>query len=571
MRYFVSAAFMSLTVNVAVADKNPIIGNPKAPKEGEIVIGRITYPKSLNFPVSGDLASKIVFELIVENLCDINYETGEFIPLIAERWDVSSDKKVFTFYLDKKAKFSDGTSVTTKDVKAFWDIVHNPDNIIGPIRASFDRFAKMEVIDTYTVKIHAKAPHYSNLDTICGAFSVTSHKFFLAKGKNYNKSFNSKLFGSGPYILHKVKKGKKITLKRNKKYWGTHLPQNVGRYNFDTVIFKAIEDMTVRFELFKKGDIDLFFFSEPKRWKIETNSDKFKKNWVIARRVDSQSPQGFSGVAINTRRKPFDDVRVRKALAHSFNREKFIKDLYYGMFERTASYWPNSIFASPKNVVTDFDLKKSRQLLKKAGFVKVNSDGILVKDGKPFVVECLNVVKSYERYLTIWKADLRKVGIDLKITQITWPTLIKKWDKYEYELSILGWTGSLNPDPYEMWHSKFKDQPSGNNLTGFTDPRLDELIMKIGPIFDRNERAKYFHQMDHIIFTNHPYILRWYLDHSLLGYWHKFGFIPQVVPKYGGSIWHYMWYDAKKDIKLKRAMQANKALARPAGIKGPHD
>lgn len=572
MKFCVLAIFGLLLYDTGSADsKNPRIGNPAAPKGGRIVIGRTTYPKSLNAPISGDLASYLVYELIVENMCETNLATGEHVPLLAERWEISADKKVFTFYLNKQAKFSDGTPVTTKDVQAFWDIVHNPKNIIGSVRASFDRFSKIEIIDSHTLKIFAKQAHFTNMDTICGSFNVTSHKFWLAKGKNYNKSFNSKLFGSGPYLLKSVKKGKRITLVRNKKYWGARLPQNIGRYNFDTVVFRTVEDSTVKFELLKKGDLDLIAIGQAKRWKEDTGTEKFQKNWIIARRIDSQAPEGFSGIALNTRVKPYDDVRVRKALAHTLNREKFIKDLFYSMYKPIASYWPNSIFANPTRQPTQFDLKAARSLLAQAGFTKVNSDGILVRDGKPFVINYNYVVKDSERYLTIWKEDLRKVGIDLKLQQITWASLIKKWDKYEYEVSELGWTGSLNPDPYEMWHSKFRDQRQGSNLTGFVDARLDALIMKIGPIFDRNVRAKIFHEMDKILFDNYPYLFRWRSGFSRVGYWNKFGFIATGLPRYGGSLWHYAWYDAAKNKELRGAMKAKVALSKPAGVRGPYD
>lgn len=233
-----------------------------------------------------DRASKMVYELVVENLCTLNAQSGEYVPLIAERWDISPDGKVFTFYLNKKAKFSDGTPVTTKDVQAFWDILHNPKNIIGGVRSELSKFNKLEVVDTHTLKLHAQTARFSNLSTLCDYFGVTSHKYYLAKGTNYNKSFSNKIFGSGPYLVDKVKKGKMITLVRNKNYWGAHLPQNVGRYNFDKLVLRTVEDATIRFELFKKGKIDMFAFSDAKRWKMDTASEKFQKTWVVARRVD---------------------------------------------------------------------------------------------------------------------------------------------------------------------------------------------------------------------------------------------------------------------------------------------
>ena len=562
------------SVQMWAADNNPVIGNAAAVKGGKFVWGALSYPKSLNYPVSGDGASARIYGLVVETLCEASYQTGEYVPLVAERWEVSDDKKVFTFHINKEAKFSDGTPVTSKDVKAFWDIVHNPDNIIGALRASFDKFEKLEVIDTHTLKIHAKSVHFSNLDTICGAFMVTSHKFWLAKGKNFNKAFNSKLFGSGPYVLHKVKKGKRVTLKRNKKYWGAHLPQNIGRYNFDTFVYRSVEDHSVRYELFKKGEIDMLSYNVAKRWKTETDSEKFKNNWIIARRADTQDPQGFSGVIINTRRKPLDDVRVRKALAYTYHREKFIKDLFFNSYDRLASYWPASIFTNPNNKMIDFNLDEARKLLTEAGYTKTNSDGILLdKSGKPFNVDYYYTSKASERHLTIWKADLRKVGIDLQLKQTTWPTLVKKWDKYEFSLAGVAWGGALNPDPFEMWHSKFRDQPAGNNLAGFTDPRLDELILKIGPMFDRNARASLFHEMDGILFNAHPYILGWSLSYLRIGYWNKFSFMDNFAPRYGDgySVWQYAWYDADKHAVLKKAMKDEKALAPIAGIRGPHN
>ena len=566
------AVIIALWSGVASADdSNPVIGNPKAPKGGQIVLGRHTYPKSLNSPVSGDVYSSLIYRLIVENLCEINPESGEFVPLLAKRWQISDDKKIFTFYLDQRAKFSDGSAVTTKDVKAYWDIIHNPKNLVGARRADLNRFEKIEIIDNHTVKFFAKEAHFYNLNILCD-YNVTSHKFFLADGTDFNKSFSNKLFGSGPYLLKSVKKGKQVTVVRNKNYWGSKLPQNIGRFNFDTVIFRTVDDDTVRFEMFKKGNLDFIEIRDPKRWKTQTNSDRFKKNWLIARRIDNLAPRGFAGMVINTRREPLNDVRVRRALAHTFHRKKFIKDLFYGMYDSTASYWPNSIFANPTHKPIDFDLKLARKILQEAGYTKVNNEGFLVKNGKVLKFEHLYSSKEQERYLTIWKNDLRKVGIDLKLTLLTWPTLIKKWNKYEFELSQLGWTSTLNPDPYGMWHSKFKDQPSGNNIAGFSDPQLDKLIIEAGKIFDRNKRAKLFHKMDSILFNNHPYILRWHKSYVLIGYWNKFGFIPQVIPKYEGyAHWHYAWHDQAKANKLQQAMSKKRALVRDAGIRGPND
>ena len=529
-------------------DSNPVIGGADTPKGGTIVIGRTSYPKSLNFPISGDLASKMVFELVVENLCETNPQTGEAVPLLAERWDISPDGKVITFHLNKKAKFADGSAVTAKDVKAFWDIVQNPKNTIGGIRSDLDKFSKLEVLDDYRVRLHAKTARFSNINTLCYSFSVTSHKYYLAAGKDYNKAFNNMIFGSGAYSISKVKKGKIIELVRNKNYWGKDLPQNVGRYNFEKIVFKVVSDSTVRYELFKKGEIDMFAFSDAKRWVRDTTSAKFQKKWLVARRVDSKAPQSFRGIAVNIRRKPFDDVRVRKAFAYTFDRQKYIDKLYYGIYQPLSSYFPNSIFSNSDNEMVKYDLNKARKLLAAAGYTQVNSDGILHKGGVPLVADYLYASKKHDRYLTIWKEDMRKVGIDINLKLTTWATLVQRLQSKDFTLMFIGWGGDLNPDPHGMWHSKFRDQEHSANLSGFTSKELDALLVKIGSVFDRQQRAKLFHRIDKILFNNHPFILGWSINFIRLGYWNKFGFLSAVAPAHGNfrNIWQYAWYDAKK-------------------------
>ena len=110
---------LALMSSIAVGNNSPTIGNPNAYKGGTFIYGVTSYPKSLNYPVSGDLSSYQIFSLILETLCSQDLGTGEFTPLLAEKWDISADKKTFTFYINKKAKFSDGAPVTAKISKHF--------------------------------------------------------------------------------------------------------------------------------------------------------------------------------------------------------------------------------------------------------------------------------------------------------------------------------------------------------------------------------------------------------------------------------------------------------------------
>ncbi|MDE3269716.1 MAG: ABC transporter substrate-binding protein, partial [Pseudomonadota bacterium] len=182
--------------SAVATNKANVVGNPKAPKGGTFVWGGASYPKSLNYPVSGDYYSALLYSLVVETLCEQDPSTGDYVPLLANKWEISEDKKVFTFHIDKKAKFSDGAAVSAHDFKAFWDIVHDKKNLVGNIKAQFDKFSKMEVVDDHTLKVYAKEVRFSNFDIMCSYMFATDRRFWLAKGKDFNKAFNSKLFGS---------------------------------------------------------------------------------------------------------------------------------------------------------------------------------------------------------------------------------------------------------------------------------------------------------------------------------------------------------------------------------------
>lgn len=214
------------TWNVNDAKTNPVIGSREAKKGGSLVWGAISYPKSLNYIVSGDNASLLIWGLVVETLCEVNSNTGKYVPLLAEKWHLSEDKKVMTFHLNKKARFHSGKPITAKNFKLFWDVVHNKKVLAGSLRTLFDPIAKFEILDDYTLRLTAKGIHFRNLEIACGLFALDDK--FYKNSKKFNKAYNNKITGSGPYLVDKVKKGHKVTLKRNKNYWGKDLSQNIG-------------------------------------------------------------------------------------------------------------------------------------------------------------------------------------------------------------------------------------------------------------------------------------------------------------------------------------------------------
>lgn len=538
-----------------------VIGNKDAPKGGTFTIGFAGYPKALLFYLGFDELSNGVNALILESLLDSDLQTYDPIPLLAQEVTESADHKTITFKLNPKAKFSDGKPVTTEDVKFTWDTIMNPKNKTAPLQAYFSSFEGLEVVDAQTVKFKVKRLHFNNLQKVGGLQILPKH--FFSKG-DFNKAFNNKLLGSGPYILEKAETGKRILLKRDPNYWGKDLPQNIGRYNFDKINFKAVPDYNVQFELFKKGDIDYFYFLIAKTWATETSSGPFEKGWVSKIKAENLLPYATQGVCWNMRKPLFQDRKVRTALSYLMNREKLIKDLFYDNYDAASGVvGRKSEFHSPKNEPIPYDPKKAKQLLEEAGWKTVGADGVLTKDGARFEFEILTDNPAGHRWLTVYQEDLKKMGIKMTIRTQDWATKLKLTDDWQFDATDIARGREIMPADFDvMWGSAQADIKGSSNTCGYKNPEVDELSKKIDETFDKAERVKLVRQLDEIIARDQPMSFAWEPKFLRLAHWNRYGFPGKGYFNY--SYWwnafHYWWVDKDKEAKLAKAVAEKKNL-----------
>jgi len=535
------------------------LGNPKAPKGGKFVVGFSAYPKSLVYYLSFDVFAATVNSVILESLLDVNPKTYELMPLLAESWHVSKDKKTFTFKINPKAKFSDGKPVTAHDMKFTWDTLLNPKNKTAPFKAMLASFESCKVIDDHTVQFRAKTLHFKNLEKVAGLFILPKH--FFSKG-NFNKAFNRKLLGSGPYLLKEVKRGERIVLKRNPKYWGATLPQNIGKYNFDKLIFKAVSDYNVQYEIFKRGDIDYFYFLVAKMWATQTSGSKYKNNYIKKLKVTNLSPYSMQGFAWNLRKPLFQDRRVRLALSHLMNRERWIKELFFNQYVMgTGIMAVNSVYRSPKNKPIPYSPRKAKKLLKESGWDKVGSDGVLVKGKQRFQFETLYESSAAERYLTMFQEDLKKMGIKMTLRQVDWTTGLKLTDDRQFVAKMIARGRGVDPSDFAVtWGSDQADIKGSANLTGYKNPEVDKLAQEIDQTFNKKKRIPLVRKLDEIIAHDQPMSFAWEATFYRTAYWNKFSFPGKGYFDYSdwSSMYHYWWYDEAKANKLKKAIGAGK-------------
>jgi len=536
---------------------NPI-ASPDARPGGQLAIFAGQSPKSLNYYLDNNSFSSEVFGALYETLIDMNPMTLKYEPELACKWTISDDKKTFTFVIDPKARWSDGTPITAQDVKWTYDAIIDPKNMTGVHKVSLERFVSPIILDKQTIQFTAKEVHWVNLGAVGGFQILPKHAFEKLDFNKINFAFP---VVSGAYKLDTIKEARYITLKRRADWWARNDIRNKGIGNFDILKFMFFADRENAFEAFKKGHIDLFPIYTARLWINETHGKKFSKNWIVRQKIFNHRPIGFQGFAMNMRHAPLDDVRVRKALCMLIDRENMNKTLMYNQYFLHKSYYEDLYSSKHPNTnqLIPFDKKAARKLLHDAGWQVNPATGMLEKNKQPFVVTFLTRAPSSHKFLAIYEEDLKDVGISLKIENKDWAAWAKDMDSFSYQMTWAAWGAGLFKNPEGMWASKEAVRDGGNNITGFKHPEVDRLIEKQKRIFDVDIRHEICRKVDHYLMEAFPYVLLWNINYTRLLYWNKFGTPETVLSKYGDerSAYWYWWYDPDFSAELEDAQKNN--------------
>ncbi len=521
-------------------------------------------PKSLNYYLDNNTMSAQVFGSMYESLLDMNAQTLEYDRGLAEKWTISENKREFTFWLDPKARWSDGRAISIDDVIWTYQTIVNPANMTGPHKLSLERLQPpVSVNDGQAVRFVAKEVHWQNLGAVGGFAILPKH---IYAGQDFNKINFAFPVVSGPFRFQELKEGLYLLLARRRDWWRNSWPSVQGLYNFDSVKYRFFNDRENAFEAFKKGEIDMFPVYTASQWyKLEEKLTAVRNNWIVKQAIYNHKPIGFQGFAMNMRKPPFDDIRVRKAMAHLINRPMMNHTMMYDQYFLHRSYWEDLYDAQHPcpNEVVDFSLAKARALLSEAGWKANPQTGSLEKNGQPLSFVFLSRDASTDKFLAPFNEALKDVGVQMTVQNKDWSAWAKDMDEFNFEMTWAAWGAGLFKNPEHLWSSKEADRPGGSNITGFKNARVDALIEKQKTIFNVAERHAIVREIDAIIFAQHPYALLWNLNYTRLLYWHKFGVPPTVISKYSNESSAYWWYDEDADAELQAALANGTPLPKP--------
>jgi len=474
---------------------------------GTIVLGETGEVSTLIPVLVHDSASSSVSGFLYDGLV----KTGENLdpePNIAKSWEWSDDGLTLTFHLKEGVLFHDGHQLTAEDVKFTFDCIKNPETLSNQ-KTSLEKFDSCEIIDDFTVVFHLSVKYCPALRA-AGFEIMPAHLFDTTAIKKDNK-FGLWPIGTGAYKLERWDPGKMIILTHNPDYSLSY--RGKGRYNIDRLVFLYFGDnstLTMEFlaGLGKVGSVDMV-----------PVQPQYLEKWKKDKRMNIQSYSGlgYGYFGFNLREgKILSDKRIRQAICQSVNRQEMLDMIYHGDGKLiNGPIHPLSKFYSTKTRIYDYNPEKAKDMLEKAGWVDSDGDGIREKDGKKLQL----ILRTYTGYETttqrcvLFKSYLKDVGIDVILSQKEWSTFIKLFEKpeeIEWDLITLGWGLGLDPDS-DLFTTK-SIKPGGNNIIGFNNPKIDELV-EIGRVTcEFEERFKIYENYQMIIAEEAPYLFLWTRD-----------------------------------------------------------
>ena len=534
--------------------------NPDAPKGGTLRQQSVGGFDSFNpfIPKGNAVGVGLIYDSLTYHSPD---EPFTEYGLLAERIDKAPDNSYVRFILNPKARFHDGTPITAEDVIFTFNILLEKGDPM--YRHYYADVAQVVAEDKLRVRFDFKHQDNRELPLILGQIQVLPKHWWATR--DFSKGDLEPPLGSGPYRIGKVAPGSAVTFERVKDWWAKDLPVSRGLYNFDRIQVDFYRDSQVALEAFKAGQFDVNLEYSAKDWNTGYDSPALRAGKFVQLAIPNHNPAGMQGYVFNLRRPIFQDRRVREAIAQLFDFEWANKQLFYGAYKRTHSYFENSEMAAtglpseaelklleplrdklpPEVFSQEFkppvsdgsgiireQSRRAYQLLTEAGY-RIDNDKMIGPDGKQLAFEFLNFQPNLERVVLPFKRNLAELGIDLQIRRVDVSQYINRLRSRDFDMTSAIWPQSSSPgnEQREFWHSSSADNPGSRNLMGLRDPAIDQLVEGLIRSGSREELITHARALDRALLWGHYVVPNYYVDTWRVAYWKRFG-RPPVTPLY---------------------------------------
>jgi oligopeptide transport system substrate-binding protein len=499
----IKAAILGCTLLVLTAcgtsESNVAAGN----RDGILHIGNGTEPQSIDPHVMSGSPEVLIARTLYEGLVRRNPWTLAIEPGVAQRWEASEDGKAYTFYLNPDARWSNGDPVTAVDFD--WSLRRSLHPKMGnqlaytlfPIRGARDYAngqetdpAKLgiEVLDAHTLRIHLENPDPFFLPLMATYPTYPVHRATVeAHGKATDRFTKwtrvGNFVGNGPFTLAEWQLNRRLAVTRNGHYW------DADRIGLNGVIFHPIENASAEEKMFRSGQLHYTATVPLARipWYQQFPDNPYQQaEW-----------QGTYFLMFNTTRSPFDDARVRMALAMAIDRAALVNKVLGGTEKVTTALVPPHTPGYDSPDIFRYDPAEARRLLAAAGY----PDG---RDWPP--VEYIFNTSENHRKLAVAIQQMWKDELNIRVTLANqeWKVYLDSVDEKNYDIARMGWIASdLDPATFLL----IQTTDSGINRTGWSNTRYDEIMNELAPsTADPGARSALMHEAETILMNAMPLI-----------------------------------------------------------------
>ncbi|MDF1701231.1 MAG: ABC transporter substrate-binding protein [Planctomycetota bacterium] len=498
--------------------KSVSVDDPRGDPEAEVTFWYGSNPPDTNAVTlnESDFNTR-VRQYCSEFLATTHTKNGyRYAPQLAYRVEHSEDRKQWVVWLRPGVKWHTAQVdlekyphlkgehfFTAHDWKFTMDCIMDETVNAAHHRAYFDGFDRCEVVDDHCFIMHWSKPTFtaisSNLELsrpfpkFVYGFDENGNEIDEAtRGQQINEHWFGKGYhfvGTGPYFVREFRKEDVVICERFADYWG-ELPSIKRR------VMQIINGTPPAQTEFEAGKFAYQSYRLPDfKKKVQTlkayQDGKIGEAWVWS--------SSFTYIGYKNTHRIFKDVKVRRAMTHACNRTKILDLLNegHGQILTGPSYWRAP--TAPKDIVPlAFDLEKARALLKEAGWVDSDQDGVLDKeiDGERVAFEVEAKIPSGSPAMmtifNVFKEDLLKIGVKVDVKTLQWAQYLKEvTDDRNFEICALGWnTSGWDNDFTQIWDSKQIESPKSSNHIEFSDPEVDRLIETAKMTFDETKRIE---------------------------------------------------------------------------------
>jgi peptide/nickel transport system substrate-binding protein len=441
--------------------------------------------------------------MVVTNLFDtlVAFKQGstEIEPSLAKEWTTSDDKLVWTFALRDGVSFHDGSPLDADAVVFSFERQRHPAHPARRATSAFSYFhnnfkslLKVEAVDPATVRFTLQEPYAPFLAALalfnCGIVSPVA---FASEGKDaegrYKYNFAQKPVGSGPFVFESWEKDASITLRGNKGYWG-------GAPHVEKLIFKTVIDAQTRLKELESGSIHGMENPELRDLEfIQRNPDL---------RLLGSPGINVCYLAMHTGKKPFDDVRVRQAVAFAIDKKRIIAAAYNNLAKPAVSMCPETMAGFSKALIDRTrDVARAKRLLAEAGYAGgfkttlwyPNNQRTYLPDPSGTAIQI--------------QQDLKEIGIEVGLGKMEWSSLLKGTQNGEHEMCLMGWMADIfDPDNflYVLLDKDNAVEGVANNLSFYKGDRVHELLVGAQRAYDWHTRERLYAEAQEILHEEAP-------------------------------------------------------------------